>query len=267
MKKEVFKLDNVSYSYNKVDALCDVGLTVFGGECLVVLGCNGSGKTTLLKLLDALIAPTRGTVSFLGTALKADGLVSGEFRKAVGLVFNEPEVQLFCPTVYEELSFGPLQLDMTEAEVNRRVEEVIEMMGLRAISERAPYTLSTGEKKKVAIASVLTVNPDVLLLDEPTSGLDPRTQVWLLGLIEALKGAGKTFVIATHDLSLAGDAADRVVVLGEHHRVAGSGDAAEVLGNKALLLKANLIHEHEHRHGERTHSHSHGPFSVHDEHE
>jgi cobalt/nickel transport system ATP-binding protein len=114
---------------------------------------------------------------------------------------------------------------------------------------------------------VLAVNPDVLLLDEPTNGLDPRTQVWLYELLEALKGAGRTIIMATHDLSLVQDLSDHVIVLDEAHSIAADGTAPEVLGDKDLLLRANIIHEHAHRHGEIIHRHSHGPYSIHDEHD
>jgi cobalt/nickel transport system ATP-binding protein len=127
--------------------------------------------------------------------------------------------------------------------------------------------LSSGEKKKAAIAAVLAVNPDVLLLDEPTNGLDPRTQVWLYELLEALKGAGRTIIMATHDLSLVQDLSERVIVLDEAHSIAADGTAREVLGDKDLLLRANIIHEHAHRHGDVIHRHSHGPYSIHDEHD
>ena len=240
------------------------------GECLAVLGANGTGKTTLLKILDGLVFPTSGTVRFLGRPLSEGALTDGFgpfFRSSVALVFSEPEVQLFSPTVYDELAFGPLQTGLSDGEVKTRVEETADMLGIGALLSRAPHRLSAGEKKKVAIASALTVNPSVILMDEPTSGLDPRSQVWLLELLWALKDAGKTLVMATHDLSLAGDAADRAVVLDESHRVAGEGPAACILRDKALLLRVNLIHRHSHRHGHLVHTHSHGPFSVHDEHD
>jgi cobalt/nickel transport system ATP-binding protein len=143
----------------------------------------------------------------------------------------------------------------------------MDMLGLAPLKDRPPHTLSAGEKRKVAIASVLSINPEVLLLDEPTNGLDPRTQVWLLELLGELKGLKKTLVVATHDLSLVEDVSDRVAVLDESHKIVSDGTTGEILGNKELLLRTNLIHEHSHRHGEIVHTHSHAPFSVHDEHE
>jgi cobalt/nickel transport system ATP-binding protein len=267
MEKEVYRLEGVEYSYGEVRALNRIDLKVARGECLSVLGTNGSGKSTLLKMLDGLHFPSTGRVSFFGEPLSEERAGSRHFRERVGFVFDEPDVQLFSPTVFDEVAFGPLQLDLATEEVKKRTNEVMDMLGLSPLKDRPPHSLSSGEKKKVAIASVLSINPEVLLLDEPTNGLDPRTQVWLLELLEELKGLKKTLVMATHDLSLVEDVADRVVVLDESHKIVADGGAVEILGDKELLLNANLIHEHAHRHGEIVHSHSHGPFSVHDEHE
>ncbi len=266
----VYRLDGVGFSYGDVFALKDVGFSVAQGESLAVLGANGSGKSTLLKVLNGLLFPTEGRVEFMGRAITEEGL-SGDFlrdfRSRVGFVFPEPDVQLFCPSVYEEVAFGPLQLGIPAAEVKARVEGLLDMLGLAALRDRPPYALSSGEKKKVAIASVLSVNPEVLLLDEPTNGLDPRTQVWLYELLTGLRSLGKTLIMCTHDLSLAEDLSERVVVIDEAHTKAADGPAPDVLRDKELLLKANIIHEHAHRHGGVMHIHSHGPYSTHDEHE
>lgn len=270
MEHDVFRLDAAGYAYNKNVALKDINLSIRAGESLAVVGANGSGKSTLLKMLDGLVFPTSGSIKFMGAVMTEDSMAEGSlkyFRERVGFVFAEPDVQLFCPTVYDEVAFGPLQLDLPEKEVRGRVDDLLSMLGITRLSDRAPYSLSSGEKKKVAIAAVLALNPDVLLLDEPTNALDPRTQVWLFELIAKFKALKKTFVIATHDLSLAADFADRVAVLDESHTLLAQGPALKVLEDKALLLRANIIHEHVHRHGRVTHIHSHGPYSTHDEHD
>ncbi|MCC6501958.1 MAG: ABC transporter ATP-binding protein [Deltaproteobacteria bacterium] len=267
---EVFRLEGVGFSYAGRPALKGVGFAVRQGDSLAVLGANGSGKSTLLKILDGLVFPEAGSVTFAGQPLveaALQGAFQRSFRSRVGFVFAEPDSQLFCPTVREELSFGPLQLGMKPQDVQKRVSELLEMLGITALGDRAPYTLSGGEKKKAAIGAVLAVNPEVLLLDEPTNGLDPRTQVWLYELLEALKGAGKTIIMATHDLSLVQDLSDRAIVLGEDHSIAADRPALEALRDKDLLLRANIIHEHAHRHGDIIHRHSHGPYSIHDEHD
>jgi cobalt/nickel transport system ATP-binding protein len=267
MKEEVYRLEGVGYQYGEVTALQSIELSVFHGECLSVLGTNGSGKSTLLKVLDGLYFPSMGKVSFSGEPLTEGYAASSSFRQRVGFVFEEPDVQLFSSSVFDEVAFGPLQIGLGAEEVKKRTNEVMDMLGLSPLKDRPPHTLSSGEKRKVAIASVLSINPGVLLLDEPTNGLDPRTQVWLLELLGELKGLKKTLVIATHDLSLVEDVSDRVAVLDESHKIVSDGTTNEILGNKELLLRTNLIHEHSHRHGKMVHTHSHAPFSVHDEHE
>ncbi len=264
--KEVYGVDALSFYYGDVCALKDVGLSVCEGECVVILGANGVGKSTLLKILDGLIGPAAGSVRFYGSPIEEVSDTTA-FREQVALLFSEPDCQLFCPTVFDEVCFAPLQLGLGVDGARERAEEVLRLLGLYHLKDRAPHTLSSGEKKKVAIASVLAVNPQVLLLDEPTGGLDPRSQVWLLELLEELKGCGKTMVVATHDLSLAGDIAHRVVVMDESHGIAADGDAMSILRDKELLLEANLIHSHPHRHGDMVHTHGHGPFGIHDEHE
>jgi cobalt/nickel transport system ATP-binding protein len=173
------------------------------------------------------------------------------------LIFQNSEAQLFCPTVLDEIKFGPLQLDIPEKDIHQRVNDVIEMLNIENLRDRAPYTLSGGEKKKVAIASILSINPDVLLLDEPTNGLDPRTQRWLVELLLEVKKSGKTIIIATHDLGIVEEVSDRAVVFNEDHRIVADGGARDILNGKELLMKVNLIHEHSHRHNEILHDHRH----------
>lgn len=267
----VFNIEKVSYRYaDKHLGLKDINMQVESGESLAILGANGSGKSTLLKIMAGLAFPVQGSVMALGKVVTQDSLIgefAGFFRSKVGFVFQEPDVQIFCPTVWDEIAFGPLQLDIPKDEVKQRIEDVLDMLGIRPLKDRQPHHLSGGEKKKVAIAAVLSINPDVLLLDEPTGGLDPRTQVWLFELIYELRKIKKTIVMATHDLSIVEDLADRVVVLSEDHTIVSDGRPVEVLRDKDMLLKVNIIHEHTHRHGDITHIHSHGPFARHDEHE
>jgi cobalt/nickel transport system ATP-binding protein len=154
-------------------------------------------------------------------------------------------------------------MDMTEEEAIHRAHEVLRMMGIEGLKDRPTYMLSGGEKKRVAIGSVLTMNPEVLLLDEPTNGLDPKTQAFLVELILSLSEAGKTVVIASHDLSLVDDLDMRVVLLSEDHLVEKVGPSSDILADTELLLRTNLIHEHRHYHGRESHRHLHGHFSFH----
>ena len=175
-------------------------------------------------------------------------------------MFQNPDVQLFSATVWDEVAFGPLQLGLSRERITTTVEELLASLRIMDLRDRAPHTLSDGQKKKVAIASSLATDPDVLLLDEPTNGLDPRTQVWLIELLDELHHRGKTIITATHDLSIAGDIADRAIVLSEEQTIAADGPFWDVIENEDLLLKVNLIHEHAHRHGDSAHVHRHGHF-------
>ena len=265
MDKPIFDLRNVSYSYmGKIDALDSINLKVYQGEHICIMGANGSGKSTLLAIIDGLVFPTLGEYYAFNTLVSEplfDSIKDNEFRyqfrKKVGFVFQDSDIQLFSPTVYEEIAFGPLQLDMSKNEVRMRVEDVMSMMDITKLKERAPHSLSGGEKKKVCIASVLVTNPDILLLDEPTAGLDPRTQLWLIELLQDLAKAGKTIITATHDLDIIEQISERAIVIGEDHRIKVDRSTESVLNDLELLLATNLIHRHMHRHGTIMHQHLH----------
>jgi cobalt/nickel transport system ATP-binding protein len=257
-----FVLKNVLHQYRGgAPALDAIALEIGCGEHVAVVGANGSGKSTLLKILDGLVFPTAGDVVAFGAPLTEaaleDPAFRRDFRAQVGFVFQEADVQLFCSSVLDELAFGPLQLGLAEDEVRRRVREVAAHLRIEKLLERPPYSLSGGEKKRVAIASVITMEPHVLLLDEPTGALDPRSQVWLLAVLEDWKRQGRTVVMATHDLSAAAEAADRIIVLSEEHALVADGTPEEILAQRDLLLSVNLIHEHAHHHAATAHRHAH----------
>jgi cobalt/nickel transport system ATP-binding protein len=239
-------LDAVSYSYlERFPALAAVSITVQRGERLALLGANGSGKSTVLKILDGLVFPDAGHYEAFGTTVTEANLEGEQFargfRSRVGFVFQNSDAQVFSPTVREEIAFGPLNMGLTRTEAAARVDDTLAMLGIIDLADRAPYQLSGGEKKRVAIASVLVMNPDVLLFDEPTAGLDPRTQRWLLDLIGELHRAGKTIVCATHDLSTLTALADRCVVMAEDHTVALAAPPEHVLADGATLTDLNLV--------------------------
>jgi cobalt/nickel transport system ATP-binding protein len=240
---------DVSYSYlGRFPALVGVSMQVRRGEKLALLGANGCGKSTLLKVLDGLIFPDAGEYHAFDTRITEDSLedrqASAGFRSRVGFVLQNSDAQVFSPSVREEVAFGPLQMGLTSDAVTARVDDVLELLGITDLVDRAPFQLSGGQKKKVAIASVLVMNPEVLLFDEPTAALDPRTQMWLIELIEQLSAAGKTIVHATHDLEVLHRIADRCLVFGEDHRIVAEGDPDILLEQRDLLLDVNLIHDH-----------------------
>ena len=268
----IFDLHDVSYTYmRRFEALRNVTLSFKAGEQTAILGANGSGKSTLLSILNALTYPTSGEFSAFGMPIKEeifDTLEENEyarfFRKKVGFLFQNPDIQLFSSTVFDEIAFGPLQLDLLPVEVQKRTEDVIAMLGIENLRDRAPHMLSGGEKKKVCIAAILSTNPDVLLLDEPTGGLDPRSQIWLIELIQDLAKAGKTIITATHDLDIVEQISTRAIVVGEDHTIKADADCADVMADHDLLMSANLIHRHMHRHGKVLHEHLHAHSREHD---
>ncbi|OGP78647.1 MAG: nickel ABC transporter ATP-binding protein [Deltaproteobacteria bacterium RBG_16_49_23] len=264
----MIRLEKVSYTYfDKIPALSDVSLKMNKGEKVAIIGANGSGKSTLLQIIGGLRYPVSGKFFFEGIDVSEKSLRNKGFlrffRERVGYVFQDPDVQLFCPTVLDELLYGPLQLEISKEEALDRAFEIMKMLGIENLKDRPSYMLSGGEKKKVAIGSVLTMNPEVLLLDEPTNGFDPKTQCFLVELMLALNEAGKTLVIATHDLSLVDELQATVGVLSEEHRLEKTGNAADILGDEELLLRVNLIHEHIHRHGNMAHRHIHSHYLFH----
>jgi cobalt/nickel transport system ATP-binding protein len=256
----LFECRDVHFDYEHVPALRGLSIDIAAGESIALVGANGSGKSTLLRLLDGLCFASRGTVSFCGTALTQDGLQSDEFalpfRRRVALVFQNPDVQLFNPTVFDEVAFGPAQLRLPKTEIAERVNAALASMAIEHLRDRPPYRLSGGEKKRVALASVIVLDPDVVLLDEPTAALDPRSQSQLIDLLQNWKSASRTIITATHQLDVVEDLADRVCVLDEGI-VAASGATREILADFDLLLRANLVHAHRHSHGGVTHSHPH----------
>lgn len=245
----VFAASDLGYTYlGRYPALRDVGFEVHAGEQVALLGANGSGKSTLLKLLAGLIHPTSGTLHAFGQQLTesalADVRFNAEFRSRVGIVFQNPDTQVFSATVREEVAFGCLQLRLSADVTRDRIADVLEMLDIADLADRAPFQLSGGQKKKVAIASVLVMNPDVILFDEPTAALDPRTQHWLIDLIGRLGANGKTIVVATHDLHTLADLTQRAIVFAEDHTVRCDGPTSAILRDHATLHAVNLVHDH-----------------------
>ncbi len=257
----LFETERLTYSYDRIAALADLSLAIAEGSRVALVGANGSGKSTLLRILDGLYFGQAGTVRFHGDELTearfADDAFAFSFRRQVGLVFQNPDVQLFNPTVFDEVAFGPLQLGWSKSEVRERVSETLERFGIAHLADRVPHRLSGGEKKRVALASVLVLDPAVLLLDEPTAALDPRSQSQVIDLLVEWGGGAKSVITATHNLADLEDIADRCLVLDGGHVVA-DGAPAEILRDRDLLERTNLVHAHRHRHrsGE-LHSHPH----------
>ncbi|MGD1048442.1 MAG: ABC transporter ATP-binding protein, partial [Candidatus Krumholzibacteriaceae bacterium] len=250
-----FELRGISYTYpGEIRGIEIQRLDIPRGRCTMFLGPNGSGKSTLLAILDGLVYPQAGAVTAFGSTLSAKALDDERFRRgfrsAVGLVFQDADIQCFSPTVREELAFGPRQQALAEEEVSRRVEAALAALGIAALAERYPYNLSGGEKKRVALASILTLDLDAYLLDEPTANLDPATEGILIDILIDLAARGKTLVVATQDLMLARHIGDAAVILGREKRPLFIGSVEQALADTALLESAGLIHAHAHSHRE-----------------
>jgi len=261
MVETVFEVRDVDYHYNKVRALGGLSLSIDAGQRIAILGANGSGKSTLLRLLDGLCFADRGEVLAFGQALTEEGLedrrFAFRFRRRVGLVFQDADVQLFCATVFDEVAFGPLQLAWPRDEIRRRVSATMDVMDISHLKDRAPHRLSGGEKKRVALASVLVLDPEVLLLDEPIAALDPKSQGRVMDFLIGWGNGTKTVLTATHDLDIIEDIADRCLVL-QGGRLAADTTPQALLADQDFLEKTNLIHAHRHLHASgEIHSHPH----------
>jgi cobalt/nickel transport system ATP-binding protein len=257
----LFEVDRLTYRYERTVALNDLSLSISEGSRIALLGANGSGKSTLLRLLDGLYFGETGGIRFRGDDLTEQNFTDDEFafafRRQVGLVFQNPDAQLFNPTVFDEVAFSPLQMRWSKAEVRERVMETLEWLRIGHLKDRAPQRLSGGEKKRVALASVLVLDPAVLLLDEPTAGLDPRSQSQLIDLLVRWGGGAKSVITATHDLGDLRDIADRCYIL-DSGSLAAEGSPDNILRDRDLLHRTNLVHEHLHRHASgEIHAHPH----------
>jgi len=241
----VIQLQDVCCTYGDGDVLSHVDLEVAAGAAIAFIGPNGCGKSTLMKLLAGVLSPRTGRYVFDGDEITArrldDQVFAKRFHQRVGLLFQASEAQLFCPSVEEEVAFGPRQMALSEEEVERRTSDSLRLLGIEALRGRVPYHLSGGEKRRVALASVLALNPDVLLLDEPMNGLDPRMKEFLRGLLVDLNRAGKAILCSTHDFRYVEDVFDTAVVMSLDHRIARVGPYREVVADEAFLRELDVV--------------------------
>lgn len=247
-ENKLFVLNDASFAYPLEESvLKNISIQINDGERVCILGVNGCGKSTLLKLFSGLLFPQSGSITAFGTLLTekkfADDNFSKFYHKKVGFIFQDSDVQLFCSTVEEEIAFGLLQQGLEQKVVTQRIQDIVSMLGIEYLINKAPFKLSGGEKKKVSLASVLVTNPDVLILDEPTNGLDPRTQNWLVDLLVNLNKTGKTLIVSTHNLELVSKISDRALLFDENHFIVADMQTNALLHNSDLLKKVNLVDE------------------------
>ncbi len=228
------ELKDISYSYpDGTVALRNVSWSIGGGQKVAILGPNGAGKSTLLKILAGLVFPDSGSVIVDGEELSKKN--ADVLRTKMGVLFQDPDDQIFMPRVWDDVAFGPINLGLPPERVRELVETSLEVVHMQGHADRVPHHMSYGEKKRVAIAGILAMEPDILLLDEPTSNLDPKGR---RELIEILGGLDKTMIVATHDVNAATLLADRGFVLNE--RKLAEGTLRDVFSQSTLLEKANL---------------------------
>ena len=229
------EISHLSYAYPDGHiALTDINLVIQKGECLGLVGPNGAGKSTLLLHLNGILSGKTGEVRILGQPISKQNL--NWVRNQVGLVFQNPDDQLFCPTLFEDVAFGPLNSRVPAEEIPGRVAAALEKVGLTGFEERSPHHMSVGEKRKASLATILSMDPEIIVLDEPSSNLDPRSRK---ELIELLAHFPETRIIATHDLELVLQLCDRVVLLTQG-KIRASGSPEEILADESLLKTYGL---------------------------
>lgn len=198
----MIKLDDICFAYDSTPVLKHFSTEIADGEFVVIKGDNGCGKSTLLNIINALEFAEIGTYTFDGTVIDKKAMKNEQFAKAfhqkIGYVFQNTDAQLFCSSVYDEIAFAPRQMQLDEAEIAKRVDDMLKLTGTEHLKERAPFHLSIGEKKKVAVASVLAMNPQVLILDEPMNFLDKKSRQWLVEFLNQMHSVGKTIIIVSH---------------------------------------------------------------------
>ena len=235
MRERVISIANVSYTYHDgTHALKGVSLDVFGGESVGIIGPNGAGKTTLLLHLNGILGSENGSVNIRGKEARKENMK--EIRRDVGLVFQDPDDQLFMPTVFDDVAFGPINMSYGEEEVRRRVAQALEWVGMKGYEERSPHHLSVGEKKRIAIATILSMSPEILVIDEPTASLDPRAK-W--ELIDLLKQLPMTKIVASHDLEMVQALCERIVIL-DGGKVVADDSTERIMSETSLLERHGL---------------------------
>jgi cobalt/nickel transport system ATP-binding protein len=236
----MLEVQNLKYSYNNdYQALKGVSLKINEGDMVALLGKNGAGKSTLFLHLNGIYEPDEGKVFIDGEELKYDKKSLLKFRQKVGIVFQNPDDQIFAPTVEEDVAFGPLNLGLAMEEVQDRVEEALARVGMSGTEKIAPHHLSGGQKKRVAIAGILAMKPEIMVLDEPTAGLDPQGVENLVKLLKELNDEGITIVISTHEVDLVPDYANKVFVLVDGELIA-EGTPKEIFAQPEVLERAHL---------------------------
>lgn len=241
----MIKLENLSFRYKDEIVLEDINLTINKGEAIALIGPNGSGKTTLLKILNGILTPIEGKYILdeeeITKKKLEDNLFSKRFHKKIGFIFQNSDVQLFCSDVYDEIAFGPMQMGLSEEEIDIRVNDCLKLLSIEKLKHKESYKLSGGEKKRVAIASVLALNPEILVLDEPLNEIDPKGKKFIKELLVTLNKSGKTIICSTHEFEYIKDVFNRAIVFSNEHKIIKDDTFNNVCLDKQFLEDNNII--------------------------
>ncbi len=254
---KILEAGDISYTYpNGAVAIDGVSIEISRGESIAIVGPNGGGKSTLLLVLSLLLRPQKGEIVFMGEKIDRNKFEKEKymkrFRRKIGIVFQEPDVQLFSSTVYNDIAFAPSHFRWDEEKIREEVNKVMDRIGIKHLAERHPYELSGGEKRLATIASVMVYSPDIIFLDEPTSNLDYDSKELVMDIIKEMKKEGKTVVVATHDIEIVPEVAERLVILNKKifkdkpMDEISPEDLSIVWGKKAMHL-FNFLMEHRHK--------------------
>lgn len=240
MIMNVVEVEDVTYCYpDETKALDGINFRAPEGEIIALLGPNGAGKSTLFLHFNGILKPTSGSVKVEGVPVNYEKKGLRKLRQKIGIVFQNPDDQLFAPTVAEDVAFGPMNMDLSPEETERRVKDALKRVGMECFEKRPPHHLSGGQKKRVAIAGILAMNPKIMVLDEPTSGLDPRGASQIMKLLYKLNRESMTIIISTHDVDLVPIYAYKVYIIGKG-KIIKEGTPKEVFDDTETIRSANL---------------------------
>lgn len=232
--------ENLSFTYpDGTQALKNINIEIEKGEKVAIIGPNGAGKSTLFSHFNGLTEPTSGCVKIEGKAISFEKDELLKVRQKVGIVFQDPNDQLFAPTVKEDIAFGPMNLGLSYGEVEKRVEDALKMVGMENYEDKTPHHLSGGQQKRIAIAGIIAMKPELMILDEPTAGLDPDGVEKVLNIMNQLNKEGMTLIISSHDIDMISKYADKIFVL-YNGEIIESGNKNKIFSDMELLKKAHL---------------------------
>jgi len=241
LSKKVLEVENLVFNYpDGTNALDGLSLSIEKGKKIAILGANGAGKSTLFLHLNGILKPKQGNIKFRGKKISYKKKELQNLRKNIGIVFQDPDMQLFSSSVFQEISFGPLNLGLSEIQTRERVDEAMQIMEITDIKDKPTHLLSYGQKKRISIADILAMKPELIIFDEPTVWLDPKHSKEILGFINQINKKGTTVILSTHDVDLAYQWADYIYIFSDG-KIIGEGNSEKIFRDNKLLKESDLI--------------------------